>query len=151
MVPSFSSYVSRQSVLRPRRLVKPCEQEILRRDKDFDLVAKVLLEYLAAPSQRRAEFSAHLLAIPARPGLHRDDVAEVMPPAQADRPLVLVLESTAVLRDVLDRGVHIQVAHQQTRQAAAMLCDGIHALAVSRIGLPGFAYQWSTAGQQTSS
>jgi hypothetical protein len=134
--PRLFCSIARQSVLLPWPLGKLIEQKILSRHKHMDLVPEVILENMPAPSQGRAELAAHLLA-----GAMVVRMAEVMPLAQAYGPamdLLVLADSPASLGNVLDRGEHIGMAHEQTRQATAMLGDRVHALLLILAG-PGRA------------
>lgn len=87
--------MARQSVLGPWGLVKQGQQEILSRNKYLDLIPKVLLEHLAAPSQRGPDHSRCRLTRPAggsrQAGPLFKRLRKVVPFTQANCPLMLLL------------------------------------------------------------
>ena len=126
MVPYFSGNVPWRSVLLPRLIGKQLEHEILSRHQHMNLIAEVFLEGFAAPDQRGAALTADLLA--ARVVW---EVAKMMENTETNSPAMLLsaLANTATtIGRVFDRGVDIQVAHQQTRQAATVFLDRVHAI-----------------------
>ena len=97
-------------VLRPRVGGKSCQHKVLHRDQYLDLITEMFFEWLAPVGETRAEFPDHPLPCAARiPG------AEMVPDTQPNGVGVLrraTPDPPAVLCNVLDRGMSIQMARQ---------------------------------------
>ena len=92
-------------------------------EQNLDLVTEPILEQNSAMSQCGTQFfpvSGDLSVISGMP--------KMVPWAEPNRGHVATLKPAPAVGDVLDGGVHVEVAHQQARQAATELADRVHAL-----------------------
>jgi len=122
--PCGSCCLTRNIVLTPRLSGKLSQYEILNRDQHVYFVAEKFLEGFAAMRQTRPEVTDHFLTVPARIA-----DAKMVPTAQTYGGLMLLgllTDATASVRDMLDRGMAIQVPKQQARQTAALSLDSVN-------------------------